>query len=129
LEIIFRIKQYCEECMQEIDKTKPTENPSRECASQEPHEETYTHPLFPDIQDDFPSKLDQISYLISKSDLEDIEHLDDDPYQRVNWAQSILSTSNYLSNDPANSRRMRSQFEGDPHALAASKLVMHMHSK
>jgi hypothetical protein len=34
LEVLFRIKEYCEECMQEIDKTKPTENPLEEQASQ-----------------------------------------------------------------------------------------------
>jgi hypothetical protein len=34
LEVLFRIKEDCEECMQDIDKTKPTENPLEEQASQ-----------------------------------------------------------------------------------------------
>jgi hypothetical protein len=39
LEVLFGIKEDCEECMQEIDKTKPTENPPEEQDSQ--FEETF----------------------------------------------------------------------------------------
>jgi hypothetical protein len=85
----------------------------------EPHVETSAHPLVPNIRDDVSFQSDQISYLISESDSEDIEHADDEPDQRPKWAQSILPTTDYLVMilDP---RRTRSQFEGDPHALTTT---------
>jgi len=76
LEARFRIKKDWEECMQEIDKTMPIENPPEEQASlfegtfayQEPHGETsiqvYVHPFVPFIRDDVYS----ISDLFSKLD-------------------------------------------------------------
>jgi len=80
LEVLFRIKEDCEECMQDIDKTKPMKEQASNfeetfaCtmhasqvtlaeifahpmhASQEPHAETYAHPLILDIQDDISPK-------------------------------------------------------------------------
>jgi hypothetical protein len=65
--------------------------------------------------------------LIFESDSYDIEHADDEPNQRPKWMQSILPTIDYLTDDLVDPRRMRSQFEGDPHALIAIKLVMPIH--
>jgi hypothetical protein len=36
LEVLFEIKEYCEECMTKIEKTNPTENPLEEQASRLP---------------------------------------------------------------------------------------------
>jgi hypothetical protein len=56
LEFLFKNKEYCEECMQEIDKKKPIENPPEEHASQEPHAKTFAHPLVPYVSYDVSFK-------------------------------------------------------------------------
>jgi hypothetical protein len=97
-------------------------------ASQEPHAETSTPPLVPDIRDDASSHTDQISDLISKSDLEDDEHAYDELHQRPKWARSTLQEVGDLVGDPANPRRMRSQFEEPPHAVTYSYKTSNAHA-
>jgi hypothetical protein len=55
-------------------------------ASQEQHAETFMLPLVPDIQDDASYHSNQISDLISKSNLEYHEHACEDIYPRPKWA-------------------------------------------
>jgi hypothetical protein len=124
LEVLFGIKEYCEECMPENAKTKPQENPLEEQASQLPPEE--------DFRDknkllNFSASSDHISYMISKSDSKVHEHACVDKKPRPKWAQSILPTVDYLVDDPVDPRRMRSQFEEDPHALITIKPIIPMH--
>jgi hypothetical protein len=61
--------------------------------------------------------------MFSKSDLEDIEHADQIP----KWAQSILQIVDSLMDDPIDHRGAIFQFEGEPHVLTTTKLVMCMH--
>jgi hypothetical protein len=112
LEVLFGIKEDCEECMSKIDKTKPTKNP--------PEEQASWLPLEVYLKDVSSCHSNQISDLISESYLEVHEHSCVDPEPRPKWAQSILPTTNYLVGDLTDPRRMRSQFEGDPHALIAT---------
>jgi hypothetical protein len=84
-------------------------------------------PLEEDHRDDTSYHSDQISDLISESDSEVHEHACVDPEPRPKWAQSILPTVDDLVDDPVDPRRMRSQFEGDPHALTTTEPIIPMH--
>jgi hypothetical protein len=114
LEVLFRIKEYCEECMQDIDKTKPTKIHQKNkllslkststcpCMHLRSHMQRLMHILLFHTFEMMSHQSDQISDLISKSYSEYIEHADDEPDQRPKWAQSILPTIDYLTDDPQN---------------------------
>jgi hypothetical protein len=69
LKVQFGNKEDCEDCMQEIEKIEPTENPSKDQASQfeETSIQVSAHPF---VQDDVYS----ISDLFSESHVEDTMH-------------------------------------------------------
>jgi hypothetical protein len=119
LEVLFGIKEEREEFMMENAKTNPVENPPEEQASWLPPKGY--------LKDDASFHSDNISDLIYKSYSEDLENVDVEIDQRPKWEQSILSAFNYHMDDPVHPRRMRSQFEGDPHMLTTIEPILHIH--
>jgi hypothetical protein len=130
LEVLFGNKEDCEDCMQEIEKIEPAENPPEDQASQ--FEETSTqvsaHPFVPFIRDDVYSISDLFLNHIQKvMDIQMMGIQDDEPQQMPKWVHSTLQGAGDLVGDPPDQRRMRSQFEEPPHSLATIEPMMHMH--
>ena len=93
----------------------------------ETHVETFVPLPPPCISDNESTHSNHGSDLRSKYDLEDNEHADNEPQQMPKWAQSTIQEEGDLVGDLAYQRRMRSEFEQPPRALATTKPFIPMH--
>jgi hypothetical protein len=128
LEVLFGIREYCEEYMPKNAKTKLKENLLKEQASYLPPEENFRDM---NMFISFPLRLstssDHISDPISRSDSKIHVHACVDLEPRPKWEQSILMTTDNFAGDPVNPRRKKYQSEVGPHALTSIEPVMPMH--